>query len=176
MLALACGYEQLGAYERAKDILERLVTAHPETSEAWLRLAMSAGRLGARLQSRDHLEKVISLNGAEWIRSLAYEELARIHLLLDQAPKSIELLEQIQNPSAGTLVLTAYLYDRLGSPQRSLDLLNRVEAGASKGPTPRKRYDGWPAQALDETRQDLREAAAIRLSRLRALVSGGEAS
>ena len=170
MLALGCGYERLGAYGRAKQTLQQLTIRYPDMSVAWLRLAVNTARLGNRLQSRDFLKRVITLDGPDWVRSLAYEELARIHLFLDQVPEALELLEQISEPDEGTLVLIAYLYDRLGRPDRSLELLDQVQARPGQGPSPRKKYDSWPEQELVETRASLLEAARIRLSRLQELV------
>ncbi len=172
MLALACGYERLGAYDRAKETLQQLTSQYPKMSEAWLRLAMSTTRLGQRVQSRKILEQVVELDGPHWIRSLAYEELARIHLFLDQTESALALLEQVQEPSEGTLFLMAFLYDRSGKPNRSLEMLNQVQAKSGRAPSPRKKYDGWPEQALAETRKHLLEAAGIRLSRLQDAVAG----
>ena len=176
MLALACGYERLGVYARAKEVLQLLVAAHPSSAEGWLRLALSSGRLGNRLQARELLQKVVALDAPTWITSLAYEELARIHLFLDQPDEALELLERLPEPSDGTVVLTAYLYDRLGSPRKSLALLEEIEAEPGSAPSPRKRYDGWPEDELDATRRALREAADVRLGRLKDLIREGAPS
>ena len=176
MLALACGYERLGAYDRAEEVLQQLTSQYPKMSEAWLRLAMSTTRLGQRVQSRKILERVVALDGPDWIASLAHEELARIHLFLDQTEEALALLEQIQEPSEGTLFLKAYLYDRSGQPNRSLEMLNQIQAESGRAPSPRKKYDGWPEQALAETRKSLLEAAGIRLPRLQDAVSGAKQS
>ncbi len=163
LLGLATSYERYGDYSRAITILEDLAAAHPDSGEGLLRLAINLDRLGVRTRARSLTERVIELEAASWVRSLAYQKLARILLETGSLDRAAELLQASLEKTPGqrgSIYLLAHIYDRQKLPYRSLELLDGI--AASQAPSPRKIYDSWPETSLHVIRRELSEAAAVR--------------
>lgn len=173
LLALGITYQQFGAYAEARDALSNLVDQFPDFAEGRLRLALTEQRLGRRSAARLHLQKAIDTPAPPWVRALVFEETARMQLQLGKTQEAWDLLQQVDDPGAGTLSMMAYLSDRLGSPNRSLELIRGIQAGAD-APSPRKIYDGHPENALTELRRQLKDAAEQRRDRLSAANAGSD--
>ncbi len=165
LIGLATSYERYGDYPRAVTILEDLAAAHPESGEGLLRLAINLDRLGVRARARGLVERVITLKAPDWVRSLAYQQLARILVETGDLEQAAQLLESSLEkiPSQrGSIYLLAHIYDRQRQPYKSLELLQALTP--SRDESPRKIYDSWPETSLRTIRQELSEAAAVRVS------------
>ncbi len=165
LLGLATSYERYGDYSRAITVLEDLAAAHPDSGEGLLRLAINLDRLGVRARARALTERVIELEAPSWVRSLAYQKLARILLETGNLDRAAQLLETglEETPGQrGSIYLLAHVYDRQKQPYKSLELLDGV--AASPNQSPRKTYDSWPETSLNAIRRELSEAAAVRVT------------
>lgn len=172
MLALAAAHEKYGEYEAATDVLEQEVELSAEDYEARLRLAICQRRLGQSEAPVRHLKKLVEAGPPEWIRTLAFEELARIYREDGASEKAQELLErglaELPNEQQLRIQAAAYLdLDRRPrEASRLLDGLHDAEATAS---SPRYQYDRWPHEGVEEVRGSMR---AMRDSHLGLLAAG----
>lgn len=179
LLGLAVSFEKYGDYGRARDLLETLAAAYPRFTEGLLHLANNLARTGDVARARELWGRVIELEGPVWVRTLAYQELARSWLGIGNLATAVELLERAiaEAPEeTGTHLLLAYAYDRLQQPKRAFELVGQASAGEGethRGESARKIYDSWPELALAEERRDLATAAEQRLPVLRRLLGTG---
>jgi Tfp pilus assembly protein PilF len=181
-LFLAASYERDGDYPKAAEILEGVARSHPESFEARLRLGVNLDRTGRTAEARQALQKMISEPGPEWVRTIAYQEMVRIHLRDKRQADAVALLRQAMArlPREPQLaVQLAYVLDRQGSPtgameaREILDQLRPVPPGADG--SPRHRYGQWPVAVLDEARRSLAQQSLLRLAALsRALDNAAE--
>jgi Flp pilus assembly protein TadD len=172
-LFLAASYERDGDYPKAAEILAGVARAHPESFEARLRLAVNLDRTGRTAEARQAFQKMIAEPGPEWVRTIAYQEMVRIHLRDKRPADAVALLRQAVARLPGEpqlAVQLAYLLDRQGSPTGAMDarqILDRLRPAASgAGGSPRHRYGQWPAAALDEARRSLAQQSLLRLAAL----------
>jgi len=122
LLGLAKFFEIRGKYEEARTYLQRLVEAHNENGEAKLRLAINLDRFGRRSEAKELFQQLLKSAAPSWVRSLSYQELARILTEDGELEPAASLLEQggQELPSDFTLlVYLAYLTDRAGRPRES---------------------------------------------------------
>jgi len=178
LLALAASYEKYGDFAEARRLLQTLVEAHPRFAEARLRLGINLERTGGGPLARGEFEKVLELEAPLWVRTLAYQELARSWLATGGADRAAEILEQAIEEIPGeesNYLLLAHVYDRLQSPNQAFELV-RLATGLDQKVSARKIYDSWPEGALAEARSALAKAAEVRRVSLERLLgaSGGE--
>jgi len=117
LLGLAKLFEIRGEYEEARTYLQRLIEAHGENGEAKLRLAVNLDRFGKRREARELFQQLLKSAAPSWVRSLSYQELARILMEEGELEPAVLLLEQgaQEFPSDfNLLVYLAYLTDRTG--------------------------------------------------------------
>ena len=165
LLGLATSYERYAEYPLAIETLEQLAVAHPDFGEGLLRLAINLDRLGVRPRARDLITRVIELDSPDWIRSLAYQRLARALVDTGELDQAALLLERSVGEIAdqhGSIYLLAHIYDRRREAQRAWELLNGNEPSSNGNGTERKRYDSWPEASLATIRKKLSEAAEVR--------------
>ncbi|NJL29906.1 MAG: tetratricopeptide repeat protein [Thermoanaerobaculia bacterium] len=173
LLGLAVSFEKYGDYRRARAYLETLVAGHPRFSEGLLHLANNLARTAEIVRARELWNRIIELDGPSWVRTLAYQELARSWLGMGDAQKAIALLERAlaEAPEqSSTALLLAYAYDRQQQPKRAFELVAQAAASSDAGgraESARKLYDSWPTLVLEEERRDLAAAAQQRLPLLR---------
>lgn len=169
-LFLAASAERDGDYPRAVGVLERLVQAHPESAEARLRLGVNLDRVGRTAQAREVLQRLASESVPEWIQTVAFQELVRLHLRDGRQDRAVALLRQAvaRLPEQTQLaVQLAYLLERQGSASAAREILAGVKPRphATTG-SPRHRYGQWPTAALDEVRRSLAQQSILRLAAL----------
>jgi tetratricopeptide (TPR) repeat protein len=169
LLGLAISFERYGDYLQAVKVLRRLTDTRPSMAEGRLRLAINLGRIGEGRAAVEHLRQLVQPAVPRWVRSLAYEELARQLVAAGHDAEAIELLStassELGDP-AGILVLLAHLLDLQDQPHQATGVLSRL-VSVRTGESPRRRYDGWPESALAEVRSQLEETAASRIPLLR---------
>lgn len=122
LLGLAKFFETRGEYEEARTYLQRLVEAHDENGEAKLRLAINLDRSGQRSEAKELFQQLLKSAAPSWVRSLTYQELARILTEDGELEPAASLLEQggQELPSDFNLrVYLAYLTDRVDQPRKS---------------------------------------------------------
>jgi Flp pilus assembly protein TadD len=166
-LFLAASYERDGDYPEAVKVLEGVARAHPESFEARLRLSVNLDRVGRTAEARQAFQTLISEPGPDWVRTIAYQEMVRIHLRNQRQADAVVLLRQAvaRLPREPQLaVQLAYLLDRQGSAATAREILDRLPTGA--GGSPRHRYGQWPAAALEEARRSLTQQSILRLAAL----------
>ncbi|MFL6290766.1 MAG: tetratricopeptide repeat protein [Thermoanaerobaculia bacterium] len=175
-LFLAASSERDGDYPRAIEVLERLVQAHPGSAEARLRLGVNLDRVGRSAQARDVLQRLASESVPDWVKTVAFQELVRLHLRDGRQDRAVALLRQAvaRLPEQTQLaVQLAYLLERQGSPAAAREILAgvRPRARAAEG-SPRHRYGQWPTAALDEVRRSLTQQSLLRLAALARALEG----
>lgn len=174
LLSLAVYSEKISDYEKAVSYLEKLVELHPGNSEVWLRLGVNLQRLGKEEASQRWLQRALSSEAQEWVRSLAYEELAAAAQRagdLDRAEKLLRLgIDQVPGDQRLYLQL-ANVLDRRGQIRAGLAALEGLQAAPPGVESPRMKYNRWPAAALERTRLELKNTASSRLGVLARVVS-----
>ena len=158
---LAAIHEKRGEYAAALERLWQLVAADPTDREARLRLAMMLVRTGqpgeAELQLRP-----LAVDGDDWVRSLAAQELARLLVGRGELRSALTLLEAAAAAlpcDSAVQVQATYVAERVGGG-RPLDLGTLSHCGEA-GESARARYTRPPTAHLGRLRQALsaREAA-----------------
>ncbi len=186
--SLGANFEKGGEYERAVEYFERLLEMRPGFEEAELRLTLCRVRLVPKLASeaqdatqqaalRD-LERLASEATAEWIRSIAAQERARLLIQLGRVDAAETVLRGALEELPGDQNLTLQLIRLLeGSKRRTeaWNLLNRLSEQTASGSGPRQIYDSYPRAGLEEARAGLIQAMTDRLPLLASgLGLGGE--
>ena len=187
-LSLAAYYEKFGGpYEKAVSWLDQLVLRRPDCREGRLRLAINLLRLKgpaaattwprAREDAAEHFGRLLAEPQDDWITSLAAQELARFHRA--EPDRAAALLEDALARRPGDpeiLIQLTYLYDRLGQPERSRELAERLSVGGAEGTAgtvdaaeggARGRYNQWTSETLIAARRDLRDGATSRVGLFR---------
>ncbi|MEE8366893.1 MAG: hypothetical protein V3S30_01115 [Thermoanaerobaculia bacterium] len=176
LLGMAAGLERHARYAEAISYLTRLVGVRKNSAEGALRLAINFGRSGASSEAKRLLTQANSLSAQSWVRSLAYQESARIHLTVGDLSGAAEILEKaiVQIPEEqSTYLLLAHVYDRLKEPGRSAQLLSGLKGQpGSHSTSARKIYDSWPEAPMQRARQRLSLEARDRLGALLEALSG----
>ena len=178
-LFLAASSERDGDYPRAIEVLERLVQAHPGSAEARLRLGVNLDRIGRTAQARDVLQRLASESVPDWVKTVAFQELVRLHLRDGRQDRAVALLRQAvaRLPEQTQLaVQLAYLLERQGSAAAAREILAGVRPRARTADgSPRHRYGQWPTAALDEVRRSLTQQSFLRLAALARALEGAPA-
>lgn len=175
LLALAYVREQRGDYARALPLLEQLVALRPDDGEAVLRLGINRLRRGEAAAGMRALRSLLVASQPDWVRSLAYQELARE--LLDRGdPEGAEdlLQEAVRELSddASLAIQLTFVADVQGSPV-GLDLQDTLDRSAARmGVAPRYRYSRMPASALEEVRREISSREEQRLAVLDRALAG----
>ncbi|MEM8933365.1 MAG: hypothetical protein AAGE94_19400, partial [Acidobacteriota bacterium] len=186
LLGLAAYREKRGGpYDEAAEFLDRLVVQRPESREGRLRLAINQLRVSTqkgtvnrdemRRAAEEHLRHLLDRPDADWIHSLAAQELAR-HLAGDRRlDESVDVLRGAieRRPGDQKLhVLLTYLLDRSRRSHEAGRLARRVADDlATTAPADRGRYNRWPTGALLADREELRSGAAQRMPQFEAAVA-----
>jgi len=167
LLGLAVILERTGKYQEALEPLERLTAAWPENLEGRLRLAINQARLGRRTTAARQLRSLTDASRPEWIRALAYQELARIELEQQRiAAASLVLEEAVQAiPSNQRLrIMLAYTFDQSRRPREAGRLIDGLQVQTDPGlGTPRLRYASWQPESAARARTELQRTAQARL-------------
>jgi VWFA-related protein len=177
-LALAAYYEKRGGpYDEAASWLGKLVANRPESREGRLRLAInqlrvarSEGNVGdAQLEKTAvaHFDKLLADPAADWVTSVAAQELARYyadHKRLDQAAALLEKELKRLPADQDLMVQLTFVYDRLDRNTAGHRLAEKVSLTDSDVVVaPRGRYNQWLSEALDRDRTELQSGAKTRL-------------
>lgn len=169
-LFLAASHERDGDYARTVEVLRQVVQSHPDGGEAWLRLAVNLDRTGRTAEAQEVLRRLIAEPGPEWIRTVAYQELVRLHLRQDRNRDAVALLRQAVARLPGQpqlAVQLAFLLDRQGRAAEAREILDRVRPRSERtAGSPRHLYGQWPVGALEAARRSLTQQSLLRLAAL----------
>jgi Flp pilus assembly protein TadD len=176
LLGIATAHERAGNYHRAAERLLELLRLAPEHREGRLRMAVNLDRLGETEQARRLLSEITAETPSDWVATVAYQELGRIHR---QAGR-LESAEQVfrrgleRFPSDGRLrTQLAYVLDFQRRPQEALEVVAKIRDGeTSREPTPRRLYGMGPQEAYHEVVSGLKDSSDTRMPRLARLVNG----
>ncbi len=159
---LSVSYERGGNYELALETLHLARRRAPDDPELALRLALC----NLRLEKGDH-QRALELLGAltdpqhpRWIRSIAYQQLARVRMDAGQIDETENLLERGLTALPGDEQLSIELAALLDGQHRraeALGVLDRMEIGRWQDDSPRLIYDFWRPPGLDTIRARLHE-------------------
>jgi len=163
LIAVAATMERIGQYKRALTLLEPLVKAHPENSEARLRLAINVARVFSDRRSHDLLQVCTGPTNPEWVRAVAYQELASSLIQAERFEQAEGLLRAGLTAVPGDEGLTmqlAYVLDRERRPLEAQALAKDVGGGKGVDVSPRFRYSEWPSEDLARAREALKTSKA----------------
>ena len=170
IMGIAVSFERRAEYERAIQALEQALRLDQQNAEARLRLALCTARQeeADRVAARKDLERVIAEEGAEsWVRSVAFQELARLYLEVGESEAAERLIRQGQAEMPGDQQLAiqlAAILDVRRRPKEALQVLGGVQTGDWNHVSPRQIYDRWPTKGLAEARDTMRQMMVARLS------------
>jgi tetratricopeptide (TPR) repeat protein len=169
IMGIAVSFERRADYERAIQALDRALRLDRQNAEARLRLALCTARQeeSDKEAARVDLERVIAEGmGEPWVRSVAFQELARLRLEEEQT----DLAEQIIRRGLAELpgdqqlaIQLAAILDAGRRPKEALKVLEGIETGDWNHVSPRQIYDRWPTDGLAEARDTMREMMVERL-------------
>jgi tetratricopeptide (TPR) repeat protein len=168
-MGIAVSFERRADYERAIEALEYALRIDQQNAEARLRLALCTARQeeADRVAARVDLERVITEETAEpWVRSVAFQELARLYLDEGESEAAERLIRDglAQLPGDQQLAIQlAAILDARRRPKEALRVLGEFETGDWSHVSPRQIYDRWPTEGLAEARDTMRQMMVVRL-------------
>ena len=176
LIGLSFLHEQYGQYSDAVRYLEDLIEIDPERSAAQLRLGVNLVRMGRENSGIRYLREVLEGKNPTWMRSVAYQELARLLTDKGELAQARALLEEgvkTLPDDPNLLIQLAYLAERNGSytDDPALRLALRHSEGRDQVPSPRFVYSQLPETALAELRRDVARQVDDNLSVLAAALS-----
>lgn len=174
LLGLATVHEAYGDHQAAADLLKRLLERHPGNAEAALRRAVCLERLGSAREAVAYYRAALE-TGADWIRAVAYQELADLFVAERRDPEAEALLVEALDRLPGNQrlhVQLAALYDRMDRPGEARDALARLDPRSGRETdSPRLTYSRWPSHPIEASRRALAAAADSRLEVLAAALA-----
>lgn len=159
---LAAAHERSGDYEKAIDYLRQAADIDSRDSEVALRLALCLIRFESdpSPQAISSLSVLIDLPHPVWIRSLAYQELAKLWIERQRDDEAEALLREGLGALPGDPQLSLLLAALLDRQRRRDEATGTLEAVVVQGwqeDSPRQRYAMWEPEGMEEIRQALRE-------------------
>ena len=180
LLGIATVHERTGNYHRAAERLLELLRLAPEHREGRLRMAVNLDRLGETEQARRLLSELTAEAPVDWVATVAYQELGRIHRQAGRLDSAERVFRQglERFPADGRLrTQLAYLLDIQKRPKEALEVMEKIRDGeTSAEPTPRRLYGMGPQEAYHEVVAGLRNSSDARMPRLARLIDGNRQS
>jgi tetratricopeptide (TPR) repeat protein len=182
LAGLAAAWERSGGYEKAIETLKKALRLRGADPELLLRLALCSLRdpKGAHEQALAQLSSLTRAEAPGWIRSVAYQELARARLASDGAANAETILRQALQDLPGDQQLSLQLAAVLDAQRRrreALAVLDAIEILGWESESARQTYDFWEPPDLAGVRSELRQEMAGGLatlaSSLKAVAAGG---
>jgi tetratricopeptide (TPR) repeat protein len=157
-MGLGSLFERRGELESALEHYALAASLDPESSQALLRQAVCAARLGDASLATSLFDRVLLLGGPDWVQKLAYQEKAR--LFEDPSAGAVTAREALNRFPGGSrqAIELAFFLERQGQSQRAHDILGDLPETAEPE-SERYRYARWPQEALELSRARLRQEA-----------------
>lgn len=176
LLSVGVSLEMHGRYWEAVDYYNRLLGVRPDHAEARLRASLS--RLKGKIPDEVEFRAVRELEGVardssapEWVRTVAYQELAALHMREERRGEAEKWLREGLElvPTDQTLrIQLASILERRGQRRDAQRLLQPIQPRPDGGDSPRRRYDRVATEGLEEGRETMRRMMAARLALLSA--------
>lgn len=176
LLSVGISLEMHARYWEAVDYFERLLKVHPNHAEALLRSSLCRlkgnipDEVGIRSLSR--IQRVArDRDAADWVRSLAFQELAALHMREERREEAEAWLrEGLEfSPTDQTLrIQLASLLERRGERREAQRVLKAIQPAPDSGDSPRRRYDRVATEGLEKGRETMRQMMAAHLELLSA--------
>lgn len=166
LLGLAWAHEAHGEYEEASERLAKLLEVEPDHQQARLRWAACQRRLGNLRAAEDSLTKLLKESAEPWIRSIAYQELARTLISqerLDAAESVVREAYEEFPAEQEIAILLASLSERLGRLSEADRIIARIEPAGPGSVSARFIYDGRPDLGIEKVRSDMQTMMNERL-------------
>lgn len=177
---VAAAWERSGSYEKAIASLRTALRQRPDDPELRLRLALCHLRYPEGMHEQA-LAQLSALPGSEapaWIRSVAYQELARAQLAGAEPGEAEATLRRGLRELPGDQQLSLQLASILDNQRRrgeAMAVLDAIEIGGWESESARQTYDFWEPLDLAEIRSELRQEMADGFAALAAGVKSLDA-
>jgi len=158
VLGLSAAYEKKGEYKKAIQYLNQALQYDPGNIEAQLRwiLCQLRGGFEPETTAQQQLQELAGPTSPSWIRSIAFQEIARIQIHGDDLRGAEATLRSGLAALPGdqdlSLQLAAVL-ERQGHRSEGLDIVETITAAPNEE-SPRERYDFWVPQGIEEARAE----------------------
>jgi len=167
-LGVAVIHEWLGHYEAVVEALRGVGMQPGGLPEVRLRLGINLFRIGRERNAIQELEGCIDDDSPEWVRIVAEQELAVIHLDAGrpgEAGKVIERARSLFPHDSGLLILQARIAEAMGDPAAVRKILEPLDQQAlsSYRESPRRRYSRWPSEVFGAERSRAKKLAIEHL-------------
>lgn len=174
-LGLAAAHEKRGEYEEAMAHLEAALSSEPEQQQARLRLAVCLQRLGRAEEAGKHFRALLEPGVEEWIRSLAFQEQAKLLFASGRGDEGEALLRhaiiELPGHQQPAVLLAAHL-ELSRRRHEAQEVLAAIEPSDLSASSPRYVYDTWPHVGVAEVRSAMHEMMRSRLAVLAAGLRG----
>ena len=168
LMGLGAAYERNANYKKAIEYLARLLDLDPENSVAALHMALCQVRSDPllRAQGVETLRGLQRPEEANWVRSIAHQEVARVQLAdadMESAEATIRAgLEALPGDQQLALQL-AMVLDGKRRPKEALGVLGSIQPGEGQDASPRLIYDVWEPMDMQSIQDRLTKDAALGL-------------
>ncbi|MEE2775585.1 MAG: tetratricopeptide repeat protein [Acidobacteriota bacterium] len=179
LVGLGTTAEKAGSYYEALPAFNTAMRLRPEDGELQLRAALCLKRIGRLERAESRLRELVEQDPDPWILSVAFQEMAGIHLPRRDATRSLAILEEGLERIPGNQQLTtqrALLLDRAGRPDAAARLLESNPVSSSETETARDTYNRWPVEWMSSIREEVDAAVELKRPVLQAaLLAAAEA-
>jgi tetratricopeptide (TPR) repeat protein len=179
---LAVAYERAGDYDKAIEYLMLALRQEPRDPELLLRLSLCQLRRDETMaETVGPVLATLSREGKpDWIRSVAYQELGRLHVTAGEVEAAARLLREGLEALPGDQQLSlqlAAILDRQRRRSESLATLDAIRIDGWERDSSRLIYDFWSPPDLAGVREELRQEMQKGLAPLATALnaSGGAA-
>jgi hypothetical protein len=160
LLGLAASEHRQNHGNEALNALQVLVDRYPDLAEAHLRLAVLWRRHGDLGNARAALKEAATLKGPPWVATLVRQEQLQLEIEAGELEQAAKRVAANRPAELGEVALAAYLADRRGRLQTSLDLASGLKG--SQPESARLRFDRVPPDEQEAIRGGLAGAASSR--------------
>ena len=172
LLALAVIHEALGQYREAVDLLREAYRIDRKPGEVRLRLAINMIRIGQRGNIVSLLEGCLEPEAPDWVRTVAYQELARYYRSQGQSKKAVALLERATaEPDAQQRLFLqlAALLDNAGQPEAAREVVEKLRSSPGQDvDSPRLQYSDWPLWVFEPATTEMARRGTEAMPELKA--------
>lgn len=159
---LAAAHERAGEYEKASEYLMKALALERGDPELMLRLALCGWRRDAATVDTaiSTLSSLTAAGNPDWIRSVAYQEMARAHLSKGESEAAEAVLRQGLQELPGDQQMSLQLAAILDGQRRRdevLAVLDAIEIVGWERDSPRQIYDFWTPADMESVRTDLHQ-------------------
>ena len=184
LTGLGAAWERSGAYLKAIESLTRAQRLRPADPELSLRLALCNMRYpdGAHEQALAQLSSLTKAEAPGWIRSVAYQELARAQWVTDGASSGEAILREGLQELPGDQQLSLQLAAVLDAQRRrgeAMTVLDAIEILGWESESSRQTYDFWQPPDLGvpaKLRQEMETGLAPLAAGLKVVEAGSGGS